>query len=57
MLHTSHSEQAILNSDGNKPHIKTRPSYKYNIKKDIKEGDSDSVKDVTVKSLAFVLCI
>jgi hypothetical protein len=54
MLHTSRSEQAVLNSDGNKPHIKTRPSYKYNIKKDIKEGTSDSVMDITVKCLAFV---
>jgi hypothetical protein len=57
MLHTSRSEQAILNSDGNKPHTKTRPSYKYNIKKEIQEGVSDSVKDVTVKCFAFVLCI
>jgi len=28
--------------------------YEYNIKKDIKEGFSDSLKDVTVKCLAFV---
>jgi hypothetical protein len=52
MVHISCSEQAIWTSDGNKPLRKTGPSY--DIKKDIKEGSSDSVKDVKVKCLAFV---
>jgi hypothetical protein len=39
MLHTSRGEQAILNSDGNKPIRKTRPSYKYNIKKKISKKE------------------